>query len=127
MKYKILKKIEVILPWLVLLPGIPAICYFGTGSKEYFYSGSTDKYIHLSEMFKLFYDLAMIVGIVIVILEILIGFVCIILSIINLLKYKKIDNNVKTCFVLGVKPILYSFGTLILMFIVHAFTYGMGV
>ena len=110
------------MPWIVLVPGIPAIRYFAEGSRLYREAGTTAEYLRASGLFDMFYNLSMCSGGAIVFLELLIsviGFVGLVKICISKEKYKFWD--VVFC------PWFFVFGTLLLMFFVHTFTYGMGI
>lgn len=111
-----------IMPWLVLVPGIPAIKYFAEGSRLYREAGTTAAYLRASELFDMFYNFSMYSGAVIVVLELLVsvtGLICLVKTRISKEKYNFWD--VVFC------PWMFVFGTLLLMFFVHTFTYGMGI
>ena len=61
------------MPWLVLVPGIPAIKYFAEGSRLYREAGTTAAYLEASELFDMFYSLSVYSGAAIVVLELLIS------------------------------------------------------
>ena len=110
------------MPWLVLVPGIPAIKYFAEGSRLYREAGTTAAYLRASELFDMFYNLSMYSGTVIVALELLVsvmGLIGLVRSRISKEKYRFWD--------LMFCPWLCAFGTLLLMFFVLTFTYGMGI
>ncbi|MEE1125906.1 MAG: hypothetical protein U0L18_08205 [Acutalibacteraceae bacterium] len=106
-------KIEKIIPWLVLVGGIPAICcWFG----EYY------------ELLEIFYSIAMITGQVVLVLEFILGIISLILLITFIVNKK---NRCKENIILGVSSWLCSAfcmaGTFILVLLVISFTYAQGI
>lgn len=106
-------KIEKIIPWLVLVGGIPAVCcWFG----EYY------------ELLEIFYSIAMITGQVVLVLEFILGIISLILLITFIVNKK---NRCKENIILGVSSWLCSAfcmaGTFILVLLVISFTYAQGI
>lgn len=126
-RFKIFFNIELIMPWLVLICGIPAIYYDNASYKEYMSAGASETYLHLDKMFDTFYYSTMSLGAIIILLELLIGFGAFILMLVNLFKKRKEKYSISRKLVLWICPLFFSIGTLILMLMVHTFTYGMGV
>lgn len=106
-------RIEMILPWLVLVGGMPAICcWFG----EYY------------ELLEVFYSIAMITGQAILVLEFVLGIISLIMLI--TLIFNK-NTRYKENIILGVSSWLCSAfcmaGTFILILLVISFTYAQGI
>lgn len=103
--------IQTILPWLILVTGIPAMYCWIT---------------NYSVMLEIFYSLAMITGQAVFILEFIIGIISLILFIVSIIK-----NNATQIIVLRAVSWVYSSAcmlrTFILMFLVGVFTYGQSV
>ena len=126
-RFKVFFYIELIMPWLVLVCGIPAIYFDQKSYKEYLSSGASETYLHLDKMFDTFYYSTMSLGAIIILLELVIGFGAFLLMLVNLFKKRKEKYSISRKLVLWICPLFFSIGTLILMFLVHTFTYGMGV
>lgn len=111
------------MPWLVLVPGIPAIKFFHEGSRLYREAGTTAEYLRASGLFDLFYNISMYSGAVIIVLELSISLIGLIGLVRNWISKEKSNLwDVALC------PWLFAFGTFLLMFLViHTFTYGMGI
>lgn len=106
-------RIEMILPWLVLVGGIPAICcWFG----EYY------------ELLEAFYSIAMITGQAVLVLELILGIISLIL-LITFIANK--NTRCKENIISGVSSWLCSafcmVGTFILVLLVISFTYAQGI
>ena len=106
-------KIEKIIPWLVLVGGIPAICCWFAGYYE---------------LLEAFYSITMITGQAILVLEFVLGIISLIL-LITLIVNKNTRN--KENIILGVSSWLCSAfcmaGTFILILLVISFTYAQGI
>lgn len=124
-KTKLILAAELIMPWLTLIGGIPAIYYWQKSDKEWRIEYNSEAYFHAESMFESFYNIAMIIGWVVIAAEIIISFVSLILMIISIVKKTKcITAKMLGLFVCGN---FCALGTGILMFLILAFTYGMGV
>ncbi len=116
---------ELIMPWLILIPGIPAIIYCSKSSSSFRYDGPGPQYEAISNLFHQFYDASMTTGIIVILLELVIGLIGLIWLTIGTGKKNPNPSYTTYPLILFLCPII--FGTLILMFFVHAFTYGMGI
>ncbi len=124
-KTKIALAAELIMPYLVLVSGIPAIYYWQKTGEEWRIEYNSEAYFHASEMLELFYNMAMITGVAVIIAEIIISVVSLILMIISIVKKTKCVT--KTMAVLFGCGLLSSFGTAVLMMFVLIFTYAQGI
>lgn len=119
--------IEIVLPWLVLVFGIPAASYFTLESQSYNNGQPLDTYYQAKEMFHLFYGLAMGTGLVIIIIESIIAITAFIWMLVNICRKNKERFCIVKPLILWFCPNFFVFGTLLLMLLVQAFTYGQGV
>lgn len=119
--------IGIILPWLVLAFGIPAVNYFSLGSQNYNNGQPGPEYYQAKEMFDLFYGLAMGTGLVVVIIESVIAITAFIWMIVNICRKNKERFCIVKPLILWLCPNFFVFGTLLLMLLVQGFTYGQGV
>lgn len=124
-KTKIALAAELIMPWLVLAGGIPAVYYWQMSYEEWRIEYNSEAYLRTSEMFGLFFKIAMITGAVVITLEVIISLVSLVLMIISITKKTKCVTY--TMLVLFLCAALCVSGTGILMFLTLVFTYGMGV
>lgn len=124
-KTKIALAAELIMPWLVLIGGIPAIYFWVKTGEEWRKEYNSPAYFHASDMLELFYNIAMVTGVVVIITETVIAVVSLILMIISVAKKTKcVTGTMALLFGCGV---LCSFGTVVLMFFVLIFTYAQGI
>lgn len=114
-----------ILPWLVLLPGFPAIHFYFRLGILFNTPGAEEAYLRAKKLFSLFYHTAIYGGAVIAVLEVIIAF-CYFLTCLKLC-FGKDFTSAKPYGKASLKCTFFAFGTLLLMFFVHTFTYGMGV
>lgn len=132
-KYLILRIIEWVMPWLVLIGGIPAIYSYNKTNRlyyEYYPIWSEEVpadiamlYERMNDLFHVSYRIAMWTGVIAVAIEIIIGTIGLVTLIINASDKKPVKESV----ILWLSPFLFVAGTLLLMFIVLVFTYGIGV
>lgn len=126
-KFVVTLLIELILPWSVLIGGIRAIYYYGA-SGDAFHNGNYGMdYIYFSSMLDVFYHLAMFVGVIVILTELIIGFISLILMIINIIERSNIKYSIIRNFILWFFSGFCVFGTLILMLLVQLFTYAQSV
>lgn len=118
---------EWIMPWLVLIPGIPAFYYFDESSQLWRKYGDGPEYEQAHELFVSFYDAAMTTGGVMIGMELLLAFVGFIWLIVSLCKKNKEAFAIIKPLILWLCPGIFVFGTLLLMLLVHTFTYGMSI
>lgn len=122
----LLNKVGRVLPWLILLFGVPAIYFFDRSGEAYRQIGSTLEYEKYHKLFDLFYALSMGCGVFVILLEFVISAIG--LSQMIQARSQKEDTTVIHKFrSQWLRPALYILGTLLLMLLVHTFTYGMGV
>lgn len=119
---------ELIMPWLILIPGIIAAENFTLFTRTYYNNGHpTAGYEQAKEIFELCYALAMGGGVLIIFTECIIGLVALIWMIVNICK----KNNEPFCIIkpliLWMCPFVFNVGTLLLMLLVQGITYGQGV
>ena len=114
-----------ILPWLVLLPGFPAIHFYFRLGILFNTTGAEEAYLRAKKLFSLFYHTAIYGGAVIAILEVILA-LCYFVTFIKLY-IKKDFASAKPYAKSASNCTFFVFGTLLLMFFVHTFTYGMGV
>ncbi len=111
-KYSILWIVELILPWLVLVFGIPAGMVF-----------STDR----DELFRIFYGLAMGGGVVILVIEAAVGLAGFVWMTVNICRKKKEPFSIERPLMLWICSFGFIICTLLLMLFVQGITYGQGV
>ena len=114
-----------ILPWLVLLPGFPAIHFYFKSGILFNTPGAEEAYLRVKNLFSLFYHTAIYGGAVFAALEVIMAF-CYFLTYLKLC-FGKDFASAKPYGKASLKCTFFAFGTLLLMFFVHAFTYGMSV
>ncbi len=124
-KTKIALAAELIMPWLVLVGGIPAIYFWVKTGEEWQKEYNSPAYFHASDMLELFYNMAMVTGAIVIVAETIIAVVSFILMIISVIKKTKCVT--RTMAVLFVCGILCSFGTAALMLVVLILTYAQGI
>ena len=124
-KTKIALAAELIMPWLVMVCGIPAIYWWGRLNEEWKTEHYSQAYYHASDLCSAFYYGAMVTGVLIMLAEGVIAMVSFVFML------KALKNKEKcvtyTMVVLIVGSIICSIGTAFLMLIVLIFTYGQGV
>lgn len=118
---------EWIMPWLVLIPGIPAFYYFNESGQLWRKYGDGPEYEQAHELFVSFYDAVMSTGVIVIFLELLLALVAFILLIISFCKKDRKPFAITKPLILWLCPGVFVFGTLLLMLFVHTFTYGMGI
>ena len=118
---------EWIMPWLVLIPGIPAFYYFDQAGQLWRKYGDGSEYQQAHEQFETFYDAAMTTGGIAIFLELLLALAGFIWMIISLCKKNKEHFAIIKPLMLWLCPGAFVFGTLLLMLLVHTFTYGMSI
>ena len=118
---------ELIMPWLILIPGVIANYYFFEESRTYNSGNPTPEYYRAKELFEQFYSLAMGGGVFIIFAECIIRLVGFIWMAANIFKKNKKSYCIMKPLVLWLCPHVFTFGTLLLMLLIHAFTYGMGI
>ncbi len=124
-KTKIALAAELIMPWLVLIGSIPAVFYWQKSYEEWRIEYNGEAYLWTSEIFDLFFKIAMITGAVVIALEVIISLVSLVLMIISITKRTKCVTY--TMLVLFLCAALCILVTGMLMFLTLVFTYGMGV
>lgn len=118
---------EWILPWLVLIPGIPAIACWSKAHNIWMQYGDCPEYEKINHLFHSFYNAAMGTGGVVLLTEIGFFFVFLVRFLIRVFR-KNIESNSPQQFIgLWLAPLFFIPGTLLLIFFVHVFTYGMGI
>ncbi len=124
-KSRIALAAELIMPWLTLICGIPAFYYWQKAQEEWHIEYNSEAYFRASEMFDMFFNAAMVIGVAVIIAEVIISLVSLVLMIISITKKTKcVTYSMLTLFLCSAPCIL---GTGILMFLILTFTYGMGV
>lgn len=118
---------EVVMPWLILIPGIMAAECFSASSRAYNNGHPTPEYYRAEELFDLLYALAMGGGVFILFVECTIGLVGLIWMIVNICKQNKEPFCIIKPLVLWLCPFVFNFGTLLLMLFVQGITYGQGI
>ncbi len=125
-KDTLLNKVGRVLPWLILLFGAPAVYFFDQSGEAYRQIGASLEYEEYYKLFHLFYALSMGYGAFVILLEFIISAIG--LSQMIQARSQKEDTTVIRKFrSQWLRPILYILGTLLLMLLVHTFTYGMSV
>ncbi len=119
--------LEFMLPWLVMVSGFPAIYFFFEADRIYREQFDSAEYQVASGIFHSCYDMAMVTGTIVVILELLLGLVALVILIISLVKKSGVEYSICRPLTVFVCSFPCVFGSLFLMFLVNAFTYGMGV
>ena len=114
---------ELIMPCLILIPGILAHIFYMKSYTAY----GTPEYQTIQQLEELFYILAMGGGMLIIFLECIIGFISFVFMIINICTQKKEPYCIIKPLILWLSPLAFNFGTLILMFLVQIFTYAQSV
>ena len=117
----------VVLPWLVLVFGIPAVRYFILAGQTYNNGNPGAEYYQADKLFEVFYGLAMGTGLVVIMIELIIAVTAFIFMIVNIFRKDKERFCIIKPFVLWLCPGVFVFGTLILMLLVQGFTYGQSV
>lgn len=126
-KFIILFIVEIVLPWLVLAFGIPAI-YYCDRSYQYYSGGLTiEEHHYAAVMLYVFHRLSMCTGLVVILTELIIGFAAFIWMIVNISQKKKERFCIIKPLVLWLCPGLFTIGTFFLMLLVSVFTYGQSV
>ncbi len=118
---------EWIMPWLVLIAGIPAFYYFNESGQLWRKYGNGPEYEQTHELFVSFYDATMNIGVIVIFLELLLALIAFILLIINIYKKNQKPFAITKPLILWLCPGVFVFGTLLLMLLVHTFTYGMSI
>ncbi len=126
-KYSTVFSLELMIPWFVPVSGVPAIYWFFESGRAYREQYDGSRYKVASGLFDAFYGTAMVTGWVAVALELVIGIAAFVMLIYALVKKPKERYCVCRPLTLWGCSVPCVFGTLELMFWVHAFTYGMGV
>lgn len=106
--YAICMVVETILPWLVLISGIPAMNCFWKSSNAYNSGNYGADYLHYESLFDTFYGIAMTTGFIVVIVEWILSMISFIImvseitdragekcSIIKPLEYETQRNDIK--------------------------------
>ncbi len=109
-KIKTLLIIEFILPWTVLLTGIPAIIFYDHNN---------------SAMLDIFFSISLIITVIATAAESIFSLIGLISIIMRLCDNSK--PSVMTSAILWICGGLFSFGTVLLMFIVNIFTYAQSI
>ena len=116
---------ELIMPWLVLVCGIPAVYYWQKSCEEWRIEYNSEAYHQASNMLDLFFNGAMITGVTVIIAEIIIAIVSLVFMVISVIKKQKCITY--TMLILIFIAISCVLGTAVLMFSVLGFTYGQGI
>lgn len=126
-KFIILFIVEIVLPWLVLAFGIPAIYYCHKGYQYYSGGITIEEHHYAAVMLYVFHSLSMGTGLVVILTELIIGFASFIWMIVNISQKKKERFCIIKPLVLWLCPVLFTIGTFFLMIVVSIFTYGQSV
>lgn len=124
-KTKIALAAELIMPWLVMVCGIPAFYWWDKLHKEWNIEHYSQAYYHASDMCSAFYYGAMFIGVAVMLAEGVIAIVSFVFMLKALKNKEKCVVNTMVALIIG--SVICSFGTAILMILVLAFTYGQGV
>lgn len=119
--------LELMLPWLVMASGWPAIYYFFEAGRIYREQYDCAEYQLANEIFHNCYDMAMVTGAVVAVLEALLGITALILLISALVQKSKAEYSVCRPLILWLCGAPCAVGALLLMLFVNTFTYGMGI
>lgn len=125
-KFLLVFIIETIVPWIVAVLGFITICFFDDEG-EYYRLKMMDEYEHAKGLFRAFFSYTMLAGGVILFLLTIAGIVAFIFMIIHMVKSEKEKYSIARPLIIGVWSGLCSVGTVILMLLTMAFTYGMSV
>jgi len=112
-RFTIIFCIEMLLPWLVLVCGIPAIYYY--------------QQVNQIEIMELFYTAAMVTGVVIVLIELVIGGISFVWMITLLFQNSGVKYSVSRKLVVWLCSGECVIGTLLLMLLVQGLTYAQSV
>lgn len=116
---------QTILPWVVAGLGIIDVFLFDSMS-DYYRQGLMDKYEHTQDIFVAFYRFTMVYGVLLILALLIIGVIAFIIMIKNSVSEGE-KYSVARPLVIWLYGGLCILGTLILMFLAVAFTYGMSV
>lgn len=118
---------ELVMPWLIVSPGILAFQYFNEHSDAYNNGHPTPNYYQTENLFDFYYAAAMGGGLLILLIECSISLVAFIQIIVNISNKNKEPFCIIKPLILWLCPFAFNIGTLILMFFIQAFTYGQGI
>lgn len=124
--YKKIYMIERILPWLVLVGGIPSI-FFWNASSTAWYADRMVEYERYSNLLEIFHTISLGTGVIVVLAEVIFGSIALVGLMVDIIKKSDSQENKAVK-----KRIFWSSGglvilTLFLMLLVQGFTYGQGV
>lgn len=111
-----------IMPWLVCIPGLLAIVFFQKES-DYFMAGLLEKSNRAGQLFECFYFCTMVLGVILVVVLGVRGLV----SLLDAFHSTKEKYSAARPLVNWIWSGVCSLVTLLLMLLIHAFTYGMSV
>lgn len=118
--------LETVLPWLVGILGAFAIFFFDDEGDLY-REGLIEKSEIAGKVFKVFYGLALGLGGTLLVALFFLGLTCIVLVVARLLNKEREQYSVMKPLVLWGWSIPCSVGTMMLILLTAAFTYGMSV
>lgn len=118
---------EWIMPWLVLLPGIPAIYYWGVKSQMWKQYGPSPEFESANKIFETLFGLAICTGLIVMVLEFLLSLIGFIWLWVNVCKKEKDSYFIAHPILIWTSPWFFIPGTLFLMLFVNTFTYAMGI
>ena len=124
-KAKIALAAELIMPWLVAVLAVPTFYYWNRMDTEWEIQINSEAYFHAWRIFDLIYNIVIATGALVIIAEVIIAVVSFVVMIVSIVKKTKCVTYMML--VLFLCAPLCIFGTLALVIIVMAFTYGQGV
>ena len=107
-----IRVIQILLPWLILICGIPAVICFSVCDFA---------------RFEVFYKLGMLTGLFSMIAELAIGVACLISAIVSAITKKNGKYSIAAKIGIWLYSLVCIVGTALLMLLLQGFTYGQGV
>ena len=127
MKYAICIVVETILPWLVSISGFLAFLFCDSSHDTYNGGDYGPEHLEYESLFLFWYNITYIIGWIVVLIEWILSMISFIAMIINITNKAREKYSIIKPFVNWLYSGFCILGTSLLMLLVHAFTYGMGV